>query len=205
VPSTFEGLRAQFPAGLNIAMSGIPWWTTDIGGFRGGDPRTPYFQELVVRWFQYGVFCPLFRLHGVRDPYDADRGTGAGNEVWSFGETAYGIIRRLLELRERMKPYLLEQMRVASERGVPPMRPLFFDHPDDEACFGIEDQFMLGPDVMVAPVLGMGQRRRRLYLPRGGSWMSAWSGEHHAAGSWVDVEAPLETIPVYYREGRRPF
>ncbi len=203
--STFESLQAQVRAGLNIGMSGIPWWTTDIGGFRGGDPRTPYFQELVVRWFQYGVFCPLFRLHGVRDPYDAVRGTGADNEVWSFGETAYGIIRELLALRERMKPYLLEQMGVASERGVPPMRPLFFDYPGDEACHGIEDQFLLGPDVMVAPVLEQGQRRRRLYLPGGGSWTDARSGERLAAGAWVDVEAPLETIPVFFREGRRPF
>ena len=89
IRSRFEVLRAQIPAGLNIAMSGIPWWTTDIGGFMEGDIRTDYFKELIVRWFQYGVFCPLFRLHGVRQPLNGLYGaqsSGADNEVWSFGE-----------------------------------------------------------------------------------------------------------------------
>ena len=84
--STFEALQAQVRAGLNIGLSGIPWWTTDIGGFFGGDPAEPKFQELIIRWFQYGTFCPLFRLHGYRLPADPD--TGGPNEVWSFGEEA---------------------------------------------------------------------------------------------------------------------
>ncbi len=203
--STFESLQAQVRAGLNIGLSGIPWWTTDIGGFRGGDPRTPSFRELIVRWFQYGVFCPLFRLHGVRDPYDSALGTGAANEVWSFGEPAYGIIRDLLLLRERMRPYVLEQMRAASVKGIPPMRPLFFDFPGDETAWGIDDQFLFGPDVLVAPVLQGGQRRRRLYLPRGADWVETKTGSHHAGGAWIEVDAPLESTPVFTRGGRRPF
>jgi alpha-D-xyloside xylohydrolase len=203
--STFESLQAQVRAGLNIGMSGIPWWTTDIGGFRGGDPRTEYFRELIVRWFQYGVFCPLFRLHGVRDPYDNALGTGAPNEIWSFGERAYGIIRDLLALRERMGPYLLEQMHVASAHGTPSMRPLFFDFPDDEAAWHVEDQFMLGPDVLVAPVLEQGQNRRRLYLPGGTSWEEARAGRRHAGGDWIEVDAPLESVPFVFRSGRHPF
>ena len=130
IASTFEALAAQVRAGLNIGLSGIPWWTSDIGGFHGGDPESPYFRELIVRWFQYGVFCPLFRLHGMRQPtigWDA----GGPNEVWSFGDEAYAIIRDLLFLRERLKPYILAQMAAAAETGAPPMRPLFFDFPDD--------------------------------------------------------------------------
>ena len=83
-------------------MSGIPWWTTDIGGFHGGDVNSAYFRELIVRWFQYGVFCPLFRLHGVRAPGTVN--SGGPNEVWSFGDEAYAIIRHLLFLREHLKP-----------------------------------------------------------------------------------------------------
>ena len=120
IASTFPVLAEQVRAGLNIGLSGIPWWTTDIGGFHNGDPDDPYFQELIVRWFQYGVFCPLFRLHGFRamkgDWWDGslETVTGGANEVWSFGETAYEIIREVLFLRERLKPYLLQQMQNAA-------------------------------------------------------------------------------------------
>jgi alpha-D-xyloside xylohydrolase len=125
IASTFEALQAQVRAGLNIGLSGIPWWTTDIGGFHGGDPKSPYFRELIVRWFQYGAFCPLFRLHGFRKPADTERYwiSGGPNEVWSFGDEAYEIIKELLFLRERLKPYIMAQMKLAHEQGIPPMRP----------------------------------------------------------------------------------
>jgi alpha-D-xyloside xylohydrolase len=203
IPSSFEYLRKSVPAGLNIGLSGIPWWTTDIGGFMGGDPSTPYFRELIVRWFQYGAFCPLFRLHGVRQPFTDDgrgSGTGADNEVWSFGEQAYEIIRRLLLLRERLKPYILKQMAEASRSGLPPMRPLFVDFPDDPACWTVEDQFLFGPDLLVAPVLDQGQTRRKLYLPPG-EWIEAWDGGSQAGETWIEVEAPLARIPVFWRSG----
>ncbi|MBN2549667.1 MAG: glycoside hydrolase family 31 protein [Anaerolineales bacterium] len=201
IPSTFEALRAQLPAGLNIGLSGIPWWTTDIGGFHGGDPCTPYFQELIVRWFQYGVFCPIFRLHGYRSP--GALWTGAPNEPWSFGERAYAIIRELLFLRQRMKPYILEQMQAASLKGIPPMRPLFFDFPHDPACAAIEDQFMFGPDLLVAPVLYEGQRERMVYLPAGTDWTDAYTGEQHSGGTWTHTPAPLERLPLFIRAGRK--
>ncbi len=152
-------------------MSGIPWWTTDSGGFHGGDIRSEYFRELTVRWFQYGVFCPIFRLHGYRLPVDTPLPkSGADNEIWSFGEVTYRILRDLLFLRERLRPYIHEQMQMASERGLPPMRPLFVDFPDDPVCELIEDQFMFGSEIMVAPVLYEGARERRstcLQVPSG--------------------------------------
>lgn len=199
IKSTFEVLAEQVRAGLNIGLSGIPWWTTDIGGFHSGDPRTPYFRELIVRWFQYGVFCPLFRLHGVRQP--AGDKSGSDNEVWSFGEQAYPIITGILNLRERLRPYIMEQMRAAHEHGTPPMRPLFFDFPADAECAAVEDQFMFGPDILVAPVVEEGQRQRRVYLPAGASWTDAWTGEILPGGQWRNVDAPLEHIPVYLRNG----
>jgi alpha-D-xyloside xylohydrolase len=203
IPSTFEYLRKQVPAGLNIALSGIPWWTTDIGGFMGADPTSAYFRELIVRWFQFGLFCPLFRLHGVRQPFIDDgrgSGTGADNEVWSFGEPAYKIISQLLFLRQRLKPYILQLMQTASQRGLPPMRPMFVEFPADETCWDLQEQYMFGPDLLVAPILDEGQRRRRVYLPAGVEWLDAWDGSPVSASGWVEVEAPLERIPVFWRK-----
>jgi alpha-D-xyloside xylohydrolase len=200
IESTFEALRAQVRAGLNMGMSGIPWWTSDIGGFHGGDPSSPYFRELITRWFQYGAFCPLFRLHGHREP-SSSHFSGAPNEVWSFGEEAYGIIADLLRLRERLRPYLLEQMKQAHTMGTPPMRPVFFDFYRDPNCFAIEDEFMLGPDLLVAPVLYEGARSRQVYLPDGSTWTDAWSGVSIKGGQWTVADAPLSRIPLYQRDG----
>lgn len=202
IASTFEALQAQVRAGLNMAMSGIPWWTTDIGGFHGGHIESNYFRELIVRWFQYGVFCPIMRLHGHRMPYKGPLPqSGADNEIWSFGDEVYAILRNLLFLRERLRPYIGRQMRIASEKGLPPMRPLFVDFPVDPACETIDDQFMLGPDILAAPVLHEGLRERRVYLPAGADWVEADSGRVYAGGQWLDVPAPLERIPVFLRAG----
>lgn len=202
IDSTFEALQTQVRAGLNMAMSGVPWWTTDIGGFYGGDIDSPVFRELVVRWFQYSAFCPLFRLHGYRNPernIDAMIDTGADNEVWSFGEEAYAIIKDLLFLRERLRPYVEEQMQLAQTKGIPPMRPLFFDFPDDERGVAVDDQFLLGPDLLVAPVLTGGARSRMVYLPTGTIWTDAWSGQTFDGGKYISADAPLERIPLYLR------
>ncbi len=202
VESTFESLQAQVRAGLNMAMCGIPWWTTDIGGFHGGDIRTDYFRELIVRWFQYGVFCPVCRMHGHREPVKGPLpASGAGNELWSFGEEVYGILRGFLLLRERLRPYLRRQMPPASEKGIPPMRPLFFDFPQDAECARVEDQFMLGPDILVAPVLTQGARERAVYLPDGTAWIDARTGKTHSGGKRISVSAPLDAVPVFLRPG----
>lgn len=202
IASTFEALQAQVRAGLNMALSGIPWWTTDIGGFHGGDIRTPYFRELIVRWFQYGVFCPIFRLHGHRLPIDRPLpASGADNEIWSFGDEAYTVLRDLLLLRERLRPYIHDQMQIASQKGLPPMRPLFLDFANDPQCEAIDDQFMFGPEILVAPVLHEGQRERKVYLPGGTEWVEAQTGAEYPGGRWIFAHAPLDTIPVYLKVG----
>jgi alpha-D-xyloside xylohydrolase len=170
---------------LNIGLSGIPWWTTDIGGFYGGDPDSPAFRELLIRWFQYSTFCPLFRLHGYRLPTPEAStmiSTGGPNEAWSYGDEAYTIIKDLLFLRERLRPYILEQMHLAHEKGIPPMRPLFFDFPRDETCASIDDQFLFGPDLLVAPALTEGVRTHEVYLPAGTTWTDAWSRQTFEGG-----------------------
>ncbi len=202
IDSTFGALQAQVRAGLNMGLSGIPWWTTDIGGFYGGDPESPSFRELVIRWFQYATFCPLLRLHGHREPAppaESLKFTGGPNEVWSFGDEAYAILKDFLFLRERLRPYIREQMQLAHEHGIPPMRPLFFDFPGDEVCSQVDDQFLFGPDLLVAPVLREGARRRDIYLPVGTEWTDAWSGQTFDGGQYITVAAPLERIPLYIR------
>jgi alpha-D-xyloside xylohydrolase len=202
IPATWESLRQQVRAGLNIAISGIPWWTTDIGGFHGGDPGDPAFQELAVRWFQYGVFCPLFRLHGDRQPrvptgYEM---TGGPNEAWSYG-AAYEPIVAALRLRERLRPYIHRQMRVASRTGLPPMRPLFVDFPGDPDAWRAEDQFLFGPDLLITPVLEPGAAARDVYLPAGQTWIEAATGRAHDGGAVVRVPVSPDRIPVFAREG----
>ncbi len=135
-----------------------PW---DIGGFHGGDVNDPAFHELLVRWFQWAVFTPILRMHGFRDPVIdpehayrdgiAQCNTGSGNELWSFGEANYVILERFLRLRERLRPYIGEQMKAAHEHGTPLMRPLFYDFPAEPACWAIEDQYMFGPPTFWSP------------------------------------------------------
>ncbi|GAA3740768.1 glycoside hydrolase family 31 protein [Salinactinospora qingdaonensis] len=199
IAATFESLAAQVRAGLNVAMSGIPWWTTDIGGFHGGDPEDPEYRELLVRWFQYAAFCPLFRLHGDRDPRMplGPAMTGGPNEVWSYGEETLELITHVLHLRERIRPYVMEQMRTAHQSGLPPMRPLLTDFAADSRAWEIDDQFLLGPDVLVAPVLALGAREREVYLPEGAEWVDAWTGESYPGGTETVAKAPLSHIPVY--------
>jgi len=217
IPSTFDSLRRQVAGGLNIAMSGIPWWTTDIGGFHGGDIDDPAFRELLVRWFQYGVFCPIMRLHGVRRQVNAKVLPGdpigkanpnhpnVANEVWAYGEETCAILSNQILLRDRLRPYIMAQMQTAQERGLPPMRPVFVDFPGDSKAWQVEDQFMFGPDILVAPMLSLGARSRSVYLPDTGAaagtmaWRNAWTGTLHAGGTSLEVDAPLEHIPVFLR------
>jgi alpha-D-xyloside xylohydrolase len=198
IPSTFPALRAQVKAGLNMGISGIPWWTHDIGGFRGGDPVSPSFRELIVRWFQFGVFSPIFRLHGHRLPHTDDFG-GGPNEVWSFGEDAYQTIKEYMLLRERLRPYVMKQMQITHNTGLPPMRPLFIDFPSDGTCWEVEDEYMFGSDLLVAPVLESNTCARKVYLPGSSIWRNAWTGQQYDGGQWIDVPAAIETIPLFLR------
>ncbi len=205
IHSSFASLRNQMAAGLNMGMAGIPWWTTDIGGFHGGNPKNPAFRELLIRWFEYGTFCPVMRLHGYREPLKNPMGTeggaacvsGADNEVWSFGDEAYEICKVYLGLRESLKPYITELMEAAHERGTPVMRPLFYDFPEDKNAWEVEDQYMFGPDMMVAPVLYAGMRKRTVYFPEGREWKDFFTGEVYQGGSIEEVEAPIDRLPVF--------
>lgn len=210
--SSFRSMREQLQAGLSMGMAGIPWWTSDIGGFLGGDISDPAFQELLVRWFAWGVFCPVFRMHGERSPwYEREQEfrngvrqltSGQDNEVWSFGEDNYEILRKYLFIRENLRPYIRECMRQASESGSPVMRPLFYDFPEDTACWEVEDSYMFGPDLLVSPVMEAGVDSRAVYLPKGAQWTDACTHKVYEGGQTVTVPAPIDIIPVMIRDGK---
>ena len=198
----FETLRRQITAGMNIGISGIPWWCADIGGFHGGDPEDPAYREVMIRWFQFGALSPIFRMHGDRTAHTPSRGevTGGPNEIWSYGPEAEQIMTDYLHLRERLRPYLDEQMRTAAANGLPPMRALFLQFPDDPAAWGVTDQYLLGPDLLVAPVLEPGATSRPVYLPAGARWHDAWTGADYTGGTHAEIPAPLDRIPLLLRD-----
>ena len=211
IPSTFGSMKNQLAAGLNMGIAGIPWWTTDIGGFYGGDPTNPEFQELFIRWFQWGAFCPVMRLHGDREPRQPQYGTtggyfcasGADNEVWSYGPEAFEICKKYLRLREEMRDYTRKLMEEAHTKGLPLMRAMFVEFPDDPVCWELEEQYMYGDKYLVAPILNLGQRARKVYLPSGCGWrLSDGSQQISSGGQWTEVRAPLDTMPVFERVRR---
>lgn len=208
IPSTFEALKTQIICGLQMAMSGIPWWTTDIGGFQDGDIRDPEFKELLIRWFQYGTFCPVMRLHGNRIPNKRSLsktgggrfGSGAENEIWSYGKENFKIMKKYIEIREKMRSYTRRLMKESSETGAPIIRPLFYHFPDDAQSWKINDEYMYGDKVLVAPVTEYLRRKRNVYLPEGAQWLEPETGKKYSGGQTITVDAPLDVIPVFVRE-----
>nr|MCR5831844.1 family 31 glucosidase [Lachnospiraceae bacterium] len=168
IASSFDSMRNQLVAGLNMGLAGIPWWTTDIGGFHGGDPDDPEFRELFVRWFEWGTYCPVMRLHGDREPRQPQLGTtggaaccsGAANEIWSYGDEVFEICKEYIRIRESLRDYTRSLMRQAHENGTPVMRTLFYEFPDDPMSWEIEDEYMYGDSYLVAPVLEAGVTSR---------------------------------------------
>jgi alpha-D-xyloside xylohydrolase len=208
IPSTFEALRMTVKTGLNMAMCGFPWWNSDIGGFWGGDIESDYFKELIVRWFQFGVFCPVTRLHGSRhrtkDQVERNPGvkerSGGDNEIWSFGEKAYPILKKLIDLRERLRPYIHKYMDNASETGAPVMRPMFYDYPEDENCYALGDQYMFGEDILFAPIVTQGQIDRKVYLPSG-IWIDVNNRKEYAGECYVEAHAELDQFIAFVKKG----
>lgn len=203
IMSRWEDFRRQVCAGISMGVAGIPWWTTDIGGFHAGDPKDPAFREMLIRWFQWGCYCPVMRLHGDRKPAepvyrrDGTRmlNSGSDNEVWSFGEEAYPILTKYLERREALRGYVRGLMREAHEAGTPILRGMFYEFPEDRACDQLKDQYMFGSRYLVAPVLWPDARERSVYLPAG-RWRNVDTGEVLTGGCTVTIPAPLDVIPV---------
>lgn len=144
ISSSYEDFRRQICAGIHMSLSGIPWWTTDIGGFNGGNVEDEDFRKLLIRWFQFGTFCPV-------------------------------------------------------------MRALFYEFPNDKACWDITDSYMFGSDILVAPVCHEKARSRQVYLPAGAAWTHVGTGEVYEGGNVYEVEAPINTLPVFLRDGKQGY
>ena len=213
VSSTWETLKTHIPIALNTALSGIPYWGTDIGGFV---PTPEFTAELYVRWFQFGAFCSLFRCHGrtwkLRLPWGWNTGDPGPVEIRSYNGAATPdssqlhdarvepICRKYLELRYRLLPYLYSAAHECATTGMPIMRALWLHFPDDPKAVECGDEYLWGRSILVAPVVEKGATVRRVYLPRG-TWTDFWTGERLEGGREIERPVDLETIPLYVRAG----
>jgi alpha-glucosidase/alpha-D-xyloside xylohydrolase len=213
VHSTWETLKAHVPVAINTALSGIPYWGTDIGGFV---PTKDLTGELYVRWFQFSAFCPLFRSHGrtwkLRLPWGWNTGELGPSEIRTYGDAANPgpdelhneavepICRKYLELRYRLLPYLYSAVRECSLTGLPIIRALWLHYPDDAVGCARGDQYLFGPDILVAPVTEKGATERQVYLPSG-LWYDFWTGEAIEGGKEIRRRVDLATLPLYVRAG----
>lgn len=204
IPSTFKSLSDQVKSGLNMSMCGIPWWNTDIGGFYGGDTTSEEYRELIVRWFQYGVFSPVMRVHGNRNRHgekkrDVREPSGDPNEIWSFGEKNYPILKELVLLRERLRPYIMKYMQIAHEKGYPIMRPMFFEYPKDENCYNLGEQYLFGEDIIFAPIVKRGQTKKTVYVPAG-EWVLTKNKQEYTQG-YYEIEASTDEFIALVKKG----
>jgi alpha-D-xyloside xylohydrolase len=208
---TWDTLKRQVPTGINFVASGMPYWSTDIGGWQylpaTHTPERPVlidpsdaraevggyddYPELYVRWFEYGAFQPNFRAHGSRPE----------NEVWSYGKQAEPILEKYLRLRYTLMPYIYSLGHRTHETGAPFMRGLFMDFGDDPKVANIGDEYMFGPALLVAPVVEQGRTSREVYLPAGTDWYNFWTNEQVKGGQTITVAAPIDTLPLFVRAG----
>ena len=211
ISPSWDVLKRQVPTGINFVASGSPYWSTDIGGWQDipmqhTPERTPLidpsdardnvghnddYPELYVRWFEYGAFQPNFRTHGGRK----------FNEVWSYGKQAEPILEKYLRLRYELMPYIYSLGHGTHETGAPFMRGLFMDFGNDPKVADIDDEYMFGPALLVAPVTEQGVRSREVYLPAGADWYNYWTNEKVRGGQSITVSAPIDTIPLFVKAG----
>ena len=184
--STWEHLRMSLPMLMNLGLSGMAFCGTDVGGF--GHDCTG---ELLSRWVQVGVFTPLFRNHAAMGTRD--------QEPWAFDKTTEDINRKYIKLRYKLLPYLYDMMYKCEESGAPIIRPLLFNYQNDKNTYEINDEFIFGNSILVAPVVEQGARQRLVYLPQGDNWIDYWTGEEHKGGKYIIKEAPLDICPIYIK------
>jgi alpha-D-xyloside xylohydrolase len=211
IDPTWDTLRRQIPTGLDVAASGINYWSNDTGGWQylpethhpahaplldPSDARAVVggyddYPELYTRWFQYAAFLPIFRTHGSRP----------ANEVWSYGKEAEPILEKYLRLRYQLMPYIYSLGYQTWLTGAPFMRALPLDFPNDPKVSGLRDEYMFGPAFLVAPVTEQGATSREVYLPAGADWYNYWTNERVKGGQTITVAAPIDTIPLFVRAG----
>ncbi|WP_406683269.1 DUF5110 domain-containing protein [Seonamhaeicola sp. MEBiC1930] len=200
VQSTWEQLAEQIPAGLNFTMAGIPYWTHDIGGFfrdaKSINPifdnqyTNPEFIELLTRWFQFGTFSPIFRIHGYKSE----------TEIWRYNQEFEDIARKFIDIRYQLMPYIYSEAWKVTTDGKLLMAPLSYQYPNDKNTWNIKDQFLFGESIMVGIVTEYKKRSKEMYLPEG-TWYNFWNDEKFEGNQNVIVDAPLDETPVFVKSG----
>ena len=196
ISCTFESFKNQVPQGINTGTSGIPYWTSDIGGYhynwKAPDWSKPEFRELFTRWFQFGTFCPIMRIHGK-----GERAIFSKN----WDEDTRSILLKYDKLRYRLLPYIYSLAAKTTLDNYTMMRSLAFDFRNDKNVYQIPDQYMFGPAFLVNPVTRKGETERKVYLPGSGLWYNFWTGEKLSGGTTVNAAAPINEMPLYVRAG----
>ena len=206
----WDVLRRQVACGLNVTVSGMPYWSSDIGGWHGfwSGHKVPDakllitsddgqkgmykdYPEMYIRWFQYGCFCPTFRAHGSRRE----------NEVWSYGSNTEKVLVKFLKLRYKLMPYLYSSAWKVTTDNLPFMRALFVDYMNDPKCLDIRDQYLFGQSLMVAPITAAGQDKREVYMPANNDWYNFWTNKKYEGGKTAKVDAPIDQIPIFVKAG----
>ena len=194
ITGTWETLAHQVTNGLSVSLSGIPYWTTDIGGFfvnYPGGVDNPEYRDLYTRWFEYGAFCPVFRSHG----------TSLSREMWRFGPETQATLLKYDTLRYRLLPYLYSQAWQVTHAGATILRPLVVDFPEDAVARESSDEYLFGPSLLVCPVTTKGATSRPIYLPQSPAWTDFWTGQRLKGGQTLTAPAPLDTLPLFVRAG----
>ena len=194
IGGTWDTYRRQIVSGLNFTITGLPYWTTDIGGFfRPG--RSQYtdekYQDLLTRWYQWGAMSPIFRIHGYQTE----------TEPWKYGQKVEDNMRKMLNLRYRLLPYIYSEAWQVTKNGSTMMRPLVMDFNGDTAAVNRQFQYMFGKSILVAPVTEPGTTEWNVYLPKADGWFDFWTGKHFAGGQTVKTDAPLDRIPLFVKAG----
>ena len=185
--SSWEALALSIPMFQSLGLSGEPFVGSDVGGFQGRGSA-----ELLVRSYQVSFLAPFCRNHRIIEGYD--------QEPWRFGKYYEDIIRKYLKLRYELLPFLYTTLEEAHRTGVPVFRPLVLNYQDDANTYNLDDQFMIGTELLVAPILKSAQTKRLVYLPRG-TWYDYWTNRKHVGGTMIEVDAPLDTVPMFVRAG----
>ena len=194
IAGTWDYYRRQIAAGLNFTITGMPFWTTDIGGFhRPGETQytDKKFHELLTRWFQWGTFNPIFRIHGA----------ATETEPWKYGKTVETNMRKMLNIRYRLIPYIYSEAWQVSKKGSTIMRPLVMDFNTDTTALNRPYQFMFGKAILVAPITKPNVSEWDVYLPKSAQWYNFWTGQIFEGGQTIKTAAPLNTIPLYIKAG----
>jgi alpha-glucosidase len=190
--SNWEHLQMSLPMNMNIGLSGVSFVGNDIGGFAKRPDA-----ELFARWMEVGAFLPFSRIH-----YDSDAKSEIkqGQEPWAFGPEVEGISKKYIEMRYQLLPYLYNAFRDSSETGKPVQQPLVYHYQNDENTYNIDDQYMFGDSMMLAPVVTKGQTSRSVYLPKGETWVDFWTKKEYNGGQTITVNAPLESLPIFVKK-----